>query len=418
MRRKPAKRRFVSVVITVLLAALILSLAGSLSIASAVSFSDVPSSSPYYKAITDLAGRGIISGYSNGKFGPNDPVTRQQFAKMIVLSLGLSPKEGDYPDPSVRFVDLGTDTSSLYPHEFVATAALNGLTNGTDATHFSPLRNISRSQVVTMVKRAGGSGKTPSGYSSSGNATRAEVAWMLYTMRNEPRTEVTVSAASSLKGAFTAIGAAFDKSHHTKTVFNFDASGTLQKQIESGANVDVFASAATKQTSALLGKGLAVESSLRYFASNEICLVVPANSTLGLTSFMDLTKSIVKKVGYGDPAVAPHGVAAEEILKTLGVFSTVKPKVVYAANVSQATEWVVSGVVDAGIVFTTEAQAAGSKMKVVAVSKPAWHSTITYPIVAISGGKHLALSTAFCDYVKGSLGQEVLQSYGFKKYGY
>jgi molybdate transport system substrate-binding protein len=412
MHKKLFRHPKASVVITVLLAILIMGLAGSTSIASAAGFSDVPSSSPYYTAINNLAGKGIIGGYANGTFGPNNPVTRQQFAKMIILSLGVSPQSAsDNP-----FWDVASGWP--YPSGYVAAAALNDITNGTDSHHFAPLANITRSQVVTMVERAGGSGKTPAGYASSGNATRGEVAWMLYTLRNESRVQLKVSGASSLKAAFTEIGAAFDKSHHSGTTLNFDASGTLQKQIEAGAPVDVFASAALTQVNALLNKGLAVQNSVRYFASNEICLVVPANSTLGLTSFTDLTKASVRKVGYGDPAIAPHGVAAEEILHTLGIFSQVKPKVIYAANVSAALQYVTSGEVDAGIIFTTEAYTAGSKVKIVAVSKPAWHNTITYPIAAITASAHQALGTAFCDYVKGPYGQEILHKYGFLKYVY
>jgi len=79
---------------------------------------------------------------------------------------------------------------------------------------------------------------------------------------------------------------------------------------------------------------------------------------------------------------------------------------------------VTSGEVDAGIIFTTEAYTAGSKVKIVAVSKPAWHNTITYPIAAITASTHQALGTAFCDYVKGPYGQEILHKYGFLKYGY
>ena len=141
--------------------------------------------------------------------------------------------------------------------------------------------------------------------------------------------------------------------------------------------------------------------------------MVPANSTLGLTSFLDLTKSSVKRVGYGDPAVAPHGVAAEEILHHLGIYNQVKPKVIYAANVTQALQYVTSGEVDAGIIFTTEAYTAGNKVKIVAVSDPSWHSTIAYPIAALTKSKHVALATAFCDYVNGPSGQAILRGYGF-----
>ncbi len=52
-------------------------------------FPDVPASHPYHDAIEGMAGQGIIGGYLNGNFGPEDPVIRQQFAKMIVLTLGL-----------------------------------------------------------------------------------------------------------------------------------------------------------------------------------------------------------------------------------------------------------------------------------------------------------------------------------------
>lgn len=127
-----------------------------------------------------------------------------------------------------------------------------------------------------------------------------------------PKT-LTVSAASSLKSAFTEIGAAFDAANGSTTTFSFDASGTLQKQIEGGAPVDVFASAAQKQVTALKDANLLAADSIKQFAGNGIVLCVPADSSLGLTSFEDLTQAGVKRIGYGDPKAAPHGVAAEEL---------------------------------------------------------------------------------------------------------
>ena len=225
--------------------------------------------------------------------------------------------------------------------------------------------------------------------------------------------ELTVSAASSLKGAFTEIGKAFDQANNSKTTFNFDASGTLQKQIEGGAPVDVFASAALKQVNALVDEKLVDPASVKNFASNEIVLVVPADSKLGIASFQDLAKADVKKVTYGDPKVAPHGVAAEEILNKLGLFDQVKPKVIYAANVSAALEYVSKGEVDAGVIFATEAKAGGDKVKIVATSDSSWHSKIVYPIGVVSASKNKTLAQALVDFVAGSEGQKILQSYGF-----
>ena len=105
----------------------------------ALAFPDVPASHPYYDAIQGLADQAIIGGYTNGNFGPEDPVIRQQFAKMIVLTLGLPVTEDDWQDATRPFVDLDPDDpAKLYPHEYVAVCALNNITTGNRRHPFRP----------------------------------------------------------------------------------------------------------------------------------------------------------------------------------------------------------------------------------------------------------------------------------------
>ena len=118
-------------------------------------FTDVPASHPYHDAIVGLTARKIVSGYADGTFHPDEAVTRQQFAKMIVGVMGLKVSEDDWQDAHPPFTDLGKDNpSSLYPHDYIAVAKANGLTEGKTATTFAPLANITRAQMVTMVVRA------------------------------------------------------------------------------------------------------------------------------------------------------------------------------------------------------------------------------------------------------------------------
>lgn len=257
-----------------------------------------------------------------------------------------------------------------------------------------------------------GSGTTTTATGATTTAPAADTTTAASTTTAAPQ-ELTVSAASSLKAAFTDIAAAFDKAHNAKTNLNFDASGTLQKQIEGGAPVDVFASAAMKQMNALLEGKLVDEASVSVFAGNEIVILVPADSKLAIAGFEDLTKDEVRRVTYGDPKAAPHGVAAEEILTTLGLMDAVRPKVIYAANVSGALEYVTKGEVDAAIVFATEAKIGGDKVRVAATSEPDWHSEILYPVGMVSASKNKTLARAFVDFVMGDEGQKILQSYGF-----
>ena len=157
-------------------------------------------------------------------------------------------------------------------------------------------RRRSRATLLVVALAACGSDGAGTATTGAGGATTSAIGG---------ERELTVSAASSLKNAFTEIGTAFDAANDSDTTFNFDGSGTLQRQIEAGAPVDVFASAATKQMTALVDQDLVDPESVQVFAGNEIVLVVPAESKLAMSTFEDLTTADVKKITYGDPKAAP-----------------------------------------------------------------------------------------------------------------
>lgn len=114
-------------------------------------FLDVVVDHPYYTAILDLAGAGVVNGYEDGTFGPDESVMRQQFAKMIVLGCGYDVSESDL----CSFGDVfKSDVTSLYPDNFVAVCADCGITVGRTPTRFFPYDPITRAQVATMVVRA------------------------------------------------------------------------------------------------------------------------------------------------------------------------------------------------------------------------------------------------------------------------
>jgi len=125
-------------------------------------FTDVGPDTHYKDAIEDLYARGIVSGYPDGTFCPESPVLRQQFAKMIVLTLGLPTSESD----TSPFDDVdASGPGILYPDHYVAVCARAGITVGTGPGAFSPWNEISRAQFITMVGRAAALPDPPLGYS-------------------------------------------------------------------------------------------------------------------------------------------------------------------------------------------------------------------------------------------------------------
>ena len=95
--------------------------------ARAAGFSDVPESHPYHIQIETLSQLGIIAGYSDGTFRPSEPVTRQQFAKMVILAMRISVSEDD----KCLFGDVKKSGDiELYPDNYVAAAARETIVNG------------------------------------------------------------------------------------------------------------------------------------------------------------------------------------------------------------------------------------------------------------------------------------------------
>ncbi len=132
--------------------------------APASAFPDVPAGHPYAGAIDEMATRGVVNGYQNGDFGPDDEVFRQQFAKMIVLALELPVSEADV----CYFTDVDHDLSPvdpLFPDNYVAVCAQNGITIGVSEYLFAPYADITRAQLITMVARAAGLPYAPASYS-------------------------------------------------------------------------------------------------------------------------------------------------------------------------------------------------------------------------------------------------------------
>ena len=111
----------------------------------ALPFSDVANHTWAHSAIASLHAKGIIAGRGDGSFAPDDKVTRAEFAKMLVLALGIEAKATD-----IAFADVA---SSDWFAAYALTAAANGIVLGTDGS-FLPNASISRQDAAVMIYRA------------------------------------------------------------------------------------------------------------------------------------------------------------------------------------------------------------------------------------------------------------------------
>ena len=227
--------------------------------------------------------------------------------------------------------------------------------------------------------------------------------------------EVTLSVAISMKDAVEELGRGFATRHPgVRLRYNFGSSGELQKQIEAGAPVDLFVSAAQRQMDELDQKRLIVRDTRRVFARNVLTVIKPADSRLDLTKFQDLLERRVGRIVIGNPKTVPVGQYAEESLRALGLWERLQPKLILAENVRQALEYVARGEVDAGFVYTTDAAVRADRVKEAFRPGEDTYRPVLYPVAVVASSKQPALGRAFIELLTSAEGRPVLARLGFQ----
>ena len=227
--------------------------------------------------------------------------------------------------------------------------------------------------------------------------------------------DMTLSVAVSLKDVTEELGRTFMATHPGVTLrYNFGASGDLQKQIEAGAPIDVFLSAAPRQMDELEKQGLIVAASRRAFARNLLTVIKPSDSKVDIARAADLLEARVGRVAIGNPRTVPAGQYAEESLRALGLWERLQPKLVFAENVRQVLDYVARGEVEAGFVYTTDAATRAQGVKETFRPSEDSYRPVVYPGAVVTASRQPTLGRAFLDLLGGVQGRAVLARFGFQ----
>ena len=218
---------------------------------------------------------------------------------------------------------------------------------------------------------------------------------------------LTVSAAASLKTAFTEYGQVFPDA---SARFSFAGSDELAAQIEKGVKPDVFAAANTKLPDALYAKGLVEKPTV--FAGNRLVLAVPADGAK-VGSFEDLEGSGVKlAIGAKD---VPIGAYTRTILDKLpaaqrkAILGNVRSE---EPDVGGITGKLTQGAVDAGFLYASDVRATDDKLKAIELPD-ALQPTVAYGVAVVKGAEHPKQAKAFIAGLLEGAGAQALKDAGF-----
>jgi molybdate transport system substrate-binding protein len=226
--------------------------------------------------------------------------------------------------------------------------------------------------------------------------------------------ELTISAASSLKDALTEILNQYDQENkNVKLSFNYGSSGTLQRQIEQGAPVDIFFSASHDKFDALVNKELIDKKQVKELLMNDLVLVTNRKNSKLISGFSVLRAENVRKIAIGIPETVPAGKYAKETLEHLKLWDDIQGKLVLAKDVRQVLSYVETGNIEAGFVYRTDALSS-KELKIVSTAKSMSHSPIVYPIGIIRNSKNRSEAEKIVTYLLTKTAIKVFKKYGFK----
>ena len=221
---------------------------------------------------------------------------------------------------------------------------------------------------------------------------------------------VHVYAAASTKDVIEEVARAFKDETGVAVDVTPAASSVLAKQIDKGADADFFLSA-DEDWADFLSDHKLVEKR-RDLLGNRLAVVTPADSKLKLGELEDITAGSVRQLALGGPGV-PAGRYARQALEKAGVWDKVKDRVVEAGDVRAALNLVVKGEVDAGVVYVTDAKAAGDTVRTALVVPDDLHKPIRYPAALLKRDAIKPAARKFYDYLAGDKAAAVFRKAGF-----
>ena len=230
---------------------------------------------------------------------------------------------------------------------------------------------------------------------------------------SQPAAPLTVFAAASLTDSLKAVADTYRAKTGTSVTLSFGASSTLARQIEQGAQADIFMSADTDWMDYLQKTGLIADATRKDLLGNQLVLVAASGAKPAprIAPHFDLSGALGDgKLALADPASVPAGKYGKAALTALGVWDSVAPKVVQAENVRVALEYVARGEAPFGIVYATDAKVAPS-VHVAGVFPENTHPPIVYPVALTKAASPAA--RAFFDFLSGPQAKAIFEKAGF-----
>lgn len=204
-----------------------------------------------------------------------------------------------------------------------------------------------------------------------------------------------------------------DTSEHTLTITT-GSTGKLYAQIRHGAPFDILLAADQHRPRLLETSSQAVAGSRFTYAIGRLTLWSPDPNRISAAGPAILRDGAFDKLAIANPDLAPYGAAARETLKALGLFGTLRQRIVMGENIGQAHALVATGNADVGFVALSHVLSPRNRQKGSRWDVPQHlYAPIRQDAVLLNRGSNNPAAHAFLDYLKSKESRGVIESFGY-----
>ena len=235
---------------------------------------------------------------------------------------------------------------------------------------------------------------------------------LLLVIPNARAEEVVAAVAANFAAVMARIEPAFEQASGHQLTVVLGSSGKLVTQIQQGAPFDVLLSADVERPDVLANSGRGVPASRFTYAIGRLALWSPDPQAISTDGAAYLRAGSFRHLAIANPAVAPYGVAAQQVLENLGLWPVVQDRIVRGEDIGQVYAMVASGAAGAGFVALSQALGA---------AKPGSHWAVPenlYPplkqdAILVTRARANPAAQALLDYLKSPPARAVIAELGY-----
>ncbi len=224
--------------------------------------------------------------------------------------------------------------------------------------------------------------------------------------------EISVAVAANFTAPMQVVAASFERDTGHKVQVAFGATGKFYAQIKNGAPFEVLLAADAETPAKLIHENAAVAGSQFTYAIGRLVLwsAKPA--------FVDSAGTVLKDGGFNhlaiaNPKLAPYGAAAVEVMKQLGLYEAMQPKIVTGESIAQTHQFVRTGNAELGFVALSQVLKDG-KMEGSAWMVPTrLYLPIRQDAVLLAKGRNKPAAEALMRYLRSDRARALIQSFGY-----